>query len=138
MSDVMFDARLFDRLVAKTVRASGCDCLLWIGYKGKNGYGRTRYRGMTIDVHRALWISLHGDPPVGECVLHTCDVKHCLNDQHLFLGSNKDRFYRMLVAGKRRSGSGTYKPRKKKTVRRWFRKPVAADEMFVENKVPNA
>lgn len=133
----MFDAHLFYRLIAKTMRAPGSDCLLWIGYKGKNGYGRTRYRGVTVDVHRALWISLHGDPPAGENVLHTCDVKLCLNDHHLFLGSSKDRFYRMLVAGKRRSGSGAYKPRKKKTIRRWAKKPVGETEMFIENKVPN-
>lgn len=132
----MTDPRLMDRLVAMAVAAPDSDCLLWTGSINKRGFGRTRHKGKTIDVHRAMWIAAHGEIPAGECVLHTCHVRHCINDEHLFLGERSAVNYHMIVAGRRRSGSGTYAPRKKKTVRRWWKKPVAEVEMFVANKLP--
>lgn len=132
----MSDAALIDRLVALAETDAASDCLLWKGSINKFGFGRTKYKGKTINVHRAMWIAVHGDIPEGECVLHTCHVKHCINDRHLLLGERAAVLYHMFVAGRRRSGSGTYKPRKKKTVRRWWKKPVAEVEMFVANKLP--
>lgn len=65
-------------------------CHLWGGPFTPNGYGITRREGRQALVHRVAWEEAYGPIPDGLFVCHRCDVKHCVEPTHLFLGTNSD------------------------------------------------
>lgn len=56
-----------------------------------DGYARCRFLGKMELAHRIAWFYYYGSfPPNGRCVLHTCDIRRCLEREHLFDGTRKD------------------------------------------------
>lgn len=94
-------------LLGKTIQ-SETGCLIWTGAKCSSGYGNVRHSGPVIATHRLVWILTHGNIPNGMCVLHRCDVRACLNIEHLFLGTVVDNNHD-------RHQKGRYKDRSKLT-----------------------
>lgn len=51
--------------------------------------------------HRAAWELAHGRPvPDGMDVCHSCDVRHCVNPAHLFIGTAKDNIQDSIRKGR--------------------------------------
>lgn len=69
------------------------------------GYCRKKVGGVKIPHHRLVYAQAHGlavSDLIG-VVMHTCDVRNCINPEHLCLGTHKDNTQDMLVKG--RSGT---------------------------------
>lgn len=78
-----------------------CGCWLWTGSLQKDGYGLIK-DGRMRTAHRVSWELHRGPIPARACVLHKCDVRSCVNPDHLWLGSLRDNAVDM--ARKKRTG----------------------------------
>ena len=78
-------------------------CWLWTGATSA-GYGQFKHAEMnaTASVHRLAYLSLRGQIPAGQRVLHRCDVPNCVNPEHLFLGTQRDNMRDCSAKGRAR------------------------------------
>jgi hypothetical protein len=78
-------------------------CWLWKGPIRKTGYGIC-YNGLqAVQPHRFSWeIANHQPAPTGKVVMHSCDVRNCVNPSHLSIGTIQDNNFDMRRKGRDR------------------------------------
>lgn len=99
------------RLLARIVRDDATGCWLWTGILKTGGYGVIKVRGKNVATHRASYEAFVGAIPDGTFVLHRCDVRHCINPDHLFLGSQTDNMRDMVSKDRMADCKGERNPR---------------------------
>jgi hypothetical protein len=92
------------------VRVRSDGCWIWTRSKFGNGYGscgvavRVGGRFRSWRAHRYFYSELVGDIPDGLCVLHRCDVRSCVNPEHLFVGTQAENMRDMVRKGRQARG----------------------------------
>lgn len=106
-----YDAQFLAFIKSKVVVDPVTGCWLWQGTIAKvkwnergfftGGYALCpRYRGRGMALHRVVWAIHKGPQPKKMDVCHTCDVRHCCNPEHLWLGTRSENL-RDMVAKRR-------------------------------------
>jgi len=85
-------------------------CWQWIGSKNKGGYGQiaTGIRKFGTQkqhsAHRLSYEHFVGEIPKGFSILHSCDVRNCVNPSHLRVGTQAENALDMVSRNRQTSG----------------------------------
>jgi len=89
------------RLLSRSSPEPMTGCWLWMGSCGNSGYGKLSIgHSQRISAHRASYALFNGPIEDNACVLHKCDVRTCVNPDHLFLGTKADNTQDMVRKGR--------------------------------------
>lgn len=106
----MSDAQYIERYKSRCqVDQNGC--WLFHGFIHPTGYALTSYRGKQTRAHRAMYMAAKGPIPDGMHVCHTCDVRHCINPDHLWIGTRSDNMRDMHAKYRGPQQTKTHCPR---------------------------
>lgn len=89
---------LMDRFLCSFEEREGC--WLWDGPTGKTGYGKMCAFGKKVAAHRIAYWLFKGPFPAEMHVLHSCDVRNCVNPEHLSLGTHTENMRDMVAKGR--------------------------------------
>lgn len=109
-----------DVLWGKVDKRGEDECWNWLGYKNKEGYGRTWINDRGYYAHRVIFnlafpntITLEAPARTSDVgfLLHTCDNPSCCNPKHLFVGTHADNMADKVAKGRSPDFSGGKGPR---------------------------
>lgn len=80
------------------------DCILWQRALDGAGYGKIHRDGKYWGAHVWTWVTHNGPVPEGKQINHHCDVRICINPEHLYAGTPKENMDDRRARGRARNG----------------------------------
>jgi hypothetical protein len=89
-----------EEILSSYVPVPESGCWLWLGPTDDNGYGRIRFEGRQMLVHRFFYAEHNGVLLPKMFVCHRCGTPTCVNPEHLWLGTSADNNHDMMDKGR--------------------------------------
>lgn len=120
---------LVSDILMKIDRRSGSDGC-W-RYAKHDSYPTFYIFGKFVKGHRFMWSMRNGQIPNGKVICHKCDIRWCINPDHLFCGTQKDNVADARQKGRLKGSRGKTKTKESLVEIRGF-VPVSLDEQIKE------
>ena len=75
-------------------------CWIWMRALGPTGYGQCWNGTYMEGAHRCSFRAFKGKIPAELDVLHICDIRCCVNPEHLYLGTHQQNMDDMMNRGR--------------------------------------
>src|SRR5882672_644961 len=75
-------------------------CWLWTGARMVNAYGLLTIHGRQVLAHRLAYYFTYGHLPNDKGLNHVCDVRNCVNPQHLIPGTQTENMCDLAAKGR--------------------------------------
>lgn len=80
-------------------------CWFWIGRKDRCGYGVYSINNFSHKAHRYCY-EITNNIKIGSLIaMHTCDTPHCVNPDHIKLGTHQDNQHDKFLKNRQAKGS---------------------------------
>ena len=106
MHNEAYEIRAKERFLQSFTKTESC--WLWTKVIEIYGYGIFWYHNQNQKAHRMSWIYFKGEIPDDLCVLHKCDIRNCINPDHLWLGTKTDNNWDKIKKERHQFGENHY------------------------------
>jgi hypothetical protein len=97
-------ASMRSRLLNMSMPEPNSGCWIFTGCLTRLGYGSVaKTKFIRLPAHRAAYEAFNGPIPAGLDVMHSCDLRCCINPDHLSLGTHADNMADMVRKGRSNS-----------------------------------
>jgi hypothetical protein len=83
----------------KSLVVDSNNCWLWTAAKDTKGYAVLNVRGKVVRAHRLIMEYVNQTPGSLQ-VNHKCNIRHCINPDHLYLGTQSDNIHQAVTEGR--------------------------------------
>lgn len=101
-------ASLRTRLLNMSIPEPNSGCWIFTGYVDELGYGIiAETKRKRIKAHRAAYAAFKCEIPTGMDIMHACDLRCCINPEHLTPGTHAENMADMVRKGRSIKGRAT-------------------------------